>query len=471
MEFDANPGYPSSDDLGMEVCIRAIRSIEALTEFAQAAADAVQYSKELISLLPTTRTLCLLPPEWPMARLLLTIPRATAEYKRELYCATIQRRLEARTHTRDLHSDDILAGLDKALYSVATLIASLFKQIASVDFVKQFNAWLLFEQVDFWYKSLVIELQVALQSVRKHSKERWVLDATDRTQQSFTTFVVLHDHNSNLAANMLPVKDVKVYFPMTLLDVVLTNAQRLGFAGSYQDKPPSMEAIVVKTPTSNNVHEKPYYLVTLKQGHAPVPLLYSPATPIAKYASARRLLSTGLLSVNVTEALTHLYQQTKLQIELKSPTSYTAQRDDDDLTPLAEDCPSRWELMQATPGQLMSIGAFHLHSRIPNRAIRDRYATKIVQGLDLPENVNKNLDTLFHPHAKAGDPNGLTQRYDCPEYGLPSDNNTHQRFLGWFYGLQTDMQWPATEATQRLGELINSPLVYNQTFQPWTQAA
>lgn len=130
-----------------------------------------------------------------MARIDLHLHNAMGVYKQTLYRAILERRLN-NPHVTTIPKDDILNALSDSTHEAAMLIASLFKGVRAIEFVAQHQDWQLFEQADFWFKSLIVEVATATQVTRNQARP--AVDPGGRSNTSIQSFAIVHDINTIL---------------------------------------------------------------------------------------------------------------------------------------------------------------------------------------------------------------------------------------------------------------------------------
>eukprot|EP00438_Fugacium_kawagutii_P008645 Skav201122 [mRNA] locus=scaffold4373:3702:4217:+ [translate_table: standard] len=160
-----------------------------------------------------------------------------------------------------------------------------------------------------------------------------VIAPQSRDTSTMLSFVMLHDVESIITKGNLPFRNTKIYFPTAFLDLVLSNAKKHKFLGSWQDAVFSRKGIVVKT----YPHEKdPCSVLFIEQGKAEVPAIMQQVEGGIRFPLTRRLVGTGLLASKTVELLSCRLSPTTMHVEVRVPTRDPTMSSGD--IPLEQDC-------------------------------------------------------------------------------------------------------------------------------------
>eukprot|EP00438_Fugacium_kawagutii_P013614 Skav220533 [mRNA] locus=scaffold5103:8701:10326:+ [translate_table: standard] len=464
MEADSEVGYPSWDSADDVARQRWLENARILADFIRVPIEEGAYTERAASAIPPPEALSSLPPEWPMARFVLRLASASSMYKQTMVRSTLEKRLcnpEAA-----LRKSDVIMGISDSLILVAELIASLFSGVGNVDFVQRFKEWALFEDHMFWYKSLITELAGAVQAF-KTTREGTTLDPRGRNASTMQSFVMIHDVESIISKGNLPLRNTKVYFPVAFLSLVISNAKRLGFLGSWQDETFGSDDVVVR---QKKYEVDPCRLLLVEEGNADVPELKPQVIGATRFPLTRQLVGAGLLASKVIELLAGRLNPTRLHVEIRAPTldccpvEGTAPNFEEDR--IEDYIPSNWDLMTVTPGKLMSFGA-NLGEDTPFTQIMARYGDYLFEGLNCEDAIKSNLERLFFRDGAHANPRQVEAAFDTPGWAPPGQaNHTYQK--GWWKSIVRRSYYPIDDAWTRIGPLRNNGYFDKQEFLPWT---
>eukprot|EP00438_Fugacium_kawagutii_P012016 Skav225324 [mRNA] locus=scaffold891:259200:261839:- [translate_table: standard] len=230
MEESTDLAYPSSDDVSESVLESYFQLCQAYAAFVNDYLTAGRTAKA-ISRCPSVDDLSQLPPEWPMGRLAFRIYVGSNLFKQNLYRATLERRLY-NPRQEQAHEDDIRYALFTATSAVSSLIAEFFQGIDTSELARLAPEWQLLSTAEFWQKCLIAELASALQHSQTAGRAR--LDPARRTTSSLCSFLLVHDTGTDAKQGILPMRDLKAYFPMAFYSQIVKNSTRLGLLGTYE---------------------------------------------------------------------------------------------------------------------------------------------------------------------------------------------------------------------------------------------
>lgn len=304
------------------------------------------------------------PPEWPMARLVIHMPSGQAFFKQELLRTALQRCL-TRNNVPRIVSQDFISALSVSMLRLGILLADIFKGVDTLDLIRDFPAWNLFQESTFWQKSGIAELAQALSVARSSdsSCRRSQGDPRNRKSDAFFSFILMQDIRTDLAASNLPMHDIKVYFPMVMMPIVLVNCAHLGFSGSWNLQAPDEDSFKVSLPDDQNRRRS---VAMYKQGAAKVSEIDS--GDAFEYPLVERLYCAGLLSNNIMEVLASRKPRTRVKLEFRTALPRKGLRWD-------KLVPEKWDIMTLSPGKLITIGAKYIGQDVPLETVLHQYET------------------------------------------------------------------------------------------------
>lgn len=469
--------YPCAEHQAEGWWERAGHLCQAFSKFASHCFHATTFDASSRAILPVPTDLALLPPEWPMGRLNLKLPHVSRHFKQQLYRSTIQRKLTEghQPSNKQIHTSDILDSFVDSTKIAGELIASFFRGIDAPDSMHELVClapeWGQFASPAFWHKCVIAEVASVINASKelKTTEESVPFyrasDPSQRESTTISTFVVVQDRSTDLKSGLLPLVDLKVYFPMAFFDTVLRNSGAQGFRGSYMKGDLGGGDIAVRKPQPNSSHT----IMVIKQGHAASPPFVSQTLVPPKYPLTRELYGTGLLSSSLAALLGAGRTMPTIQIEVKAP-QIRANNDPMHLpetTHTLEDfLPQPWDLMRLAPGKLMALSnAFFGPSQTVDTVL-ERYRTFICEAV-LRHFKLSNLTELFNRQGRIAPTDIMLQNYDDPGWNSPSPrggaeyNEWYDRHKGFDHNYQ---QIAAT----RLGNLKVYPLIAQQTYKPWS---
>lgn len=289
--------------------------------------------------MPSAQELTYLPPEWPMGRIAFQLKNGNAYFKQCVYRQGLEHLLQHGELDVSSLRQFINVALHRTAMHIGDLIASLFVGIERIDFVPQSSAWQNLQRPEFWAKCLVAELST---SFAPQHTQRGTGNPRSRSPDTISSFLINHDTATPRHKQVLPLANLKVYFPMVFLSNILEQARLLGFRGTQLD-----DADHVKYVQENY---KPLASLRFEEGWASVPNYQKDHARygINEFPLTADFFSSGMMATSLAEVIVGKRTRTKLSVEFRAPLPGTQYAEN---PPLNELCPGGWDLMISDPGR------------------------------------------------------------------------------------------------------------------------
>ena len=400
------------------------------------------------------------PPEWPMARITLNLPCSVQSYfKQELFRTLLQRCLTQNNPDR-LLSTDVVSALSVSMLRLGQLVADFFQGVEHTELVKDFPDWKVLHDIGFWQKSAIAEMAQAMRVVGESVRPTQSMQGrpNTRTPETVFSFILMHDSRAEMSGANLPMKDVKVYFPLCLLNTVMQNCARLGFRGSWNRRAPAPTDVKIISPQDKGRHS---FIAMFDQGLAPVPQVDQ--NDSFEYPQVQELFCTGLLNMNPMEVLAGSKTATRLKVEFKLPSPEFAEQEGT----WGGMLPQKWDIMTLSPGKLLTIGLKYFGPEVPLQEVLAQYEAFYWERFRRTQFVNELLDSLFVSHNKFTDQTSLRAKFAQPGWRDVDSADTARANKHWIDNSRVRVSNAAAEAQQRIGHFASNPFLATLSRRPW----